>query len=190
MIPGNPENENYRRSTSPPGYDPSICDFSNGTHTPAQVAFIINGTNLADGCYGNCATFEAAYNYFADVDGRCFNPYDIDTDCNNPLYSSDGAFVAYLNDAAVQAAIHAPKGFQYMLCNTTLQQFLTRHDQRAVPPAYFIIPSLLAAGVKVNLWSGTLDYILNHIGTELAIQNMSWNGAQGFREQPQRRWFD
>jgi carboxypeptidase D len=191
LIPGNPENENYkRRQTPPPGYDPSICDFTNGTQTPAEVAFIINGTSLVDGCYGNCATFEAAYNYFADFNGRCFNPYNIDTDCSNPLYTSDDAFTAYLNLPAVQAAIHAPGNFNYTQCNSTLLFALTTHDQRSVPPAYSIIPSLLASGVKVNLWSGTLDYILNPIGTELSIQNMTWNGAQGLYQRPDRKWFD
>jgi carboxypeptidase C (cathepsin A) len=42
----------------------------------------------------------------------------------------------------------------------------------------------------VNLWSGTLDYLLNPIGTELSIQNMTWNGAQGFYEKPTKKWFD
>jgi carboxypeptidase D len=190
VIPGDPENDNYKRQALPPGYNSSICDFNNGTTTPAEVAFIINSTSLADGCYGNCATFEAAYTYFADFPGRCFNPYNIDTDCTNPLYASDEAFTAYLNDPAVQAAIHAPANFNYVQCNDTLQFELTAHDQRSVPPAYFIIPSLLASDVKVNLWSGTLDYILNPIGTELSIQNMTWNGAQGFCDKPDRKWFD
>jgi carboxypeptidase D len=143
------------------------------------VAFIIHGTSLADDCYGNCATFEAAYTYFADFPGRCFNPCNIDTDCNNPLYTSDGAFTAYLNDPAVQAAIHAPSSFNYTQCNATLQFELTTHDQRSVPPSYSIIPSLLASGVKVNLWSGALDYILDPIGTELSIQNMTWGTDRG-----------
>jgi carboxypeptidase C (cathepsin A) len=115
------------------------------------VAFIINGTLLADGCYGNYASFEAAYTYFADFPGRCFNPYSIGTDCTNPLYISDGAFTAYLNLPAVQAAIHAPSNFNYAQCNDTLQFALTTRDQRSMAPAYFVIPSLLASGVKVNL---------------------------------------
>jgi hypothetical protein len=152
LIPGNPENENYKRhQTPPPGYDPSICDFTNGTQTLAEVAFIINGTSPVDGCCGNCATLEAAYNYFADFNGRCFNPYNIDTDCSNPLYTSDDAFTTYLNLPAVQAAIHAPGNFNYTQCNLTLLFALTTHDQRSVPLAYSIIPSLLASSVKVNL---------------------------------------
>lgn len=191
VIPGDPEDQNYRRRQAPPpGYDSSICDFTNGTHTPAEVAFIINDTSLADGCYGNCATFEAAYNYFAGFNGRCFNAYNIDTDCNDPLYTSDSAFAAYLNLPAVQAAIHAPKARTYTQCNGTLQLALTTHDQRSVPPAYVIIPSLLASDVRVNLWSGSLDYVLNPIGTQLSIQNMTWNGLQGFHDKPDREWFD
>lgn len=189
VIPGNPENNNYRRSTTPTGYDPTVCDFTNGTHTPDQVAFLINGTDEAT-CYGSCATFDTAFTYYSDFPGRCFNPYNVDTDCNNPLYRSDVAFMAYLNDPTVQAAIHVPSNFAYTQCNATIELDLSSHDQRAVPPAYFIIPSLLASGVRVNLWSGTLDFILNPIGTELSIQNMTWNGAQGFKQKPARKWFD
>lgn len=188
VIPGKAENDNYRRETAPPGYDPSICDFSNGTQTPAQVAFITYGTSQ-DKCFGNCATFESAFNYFLDAPGRCFNAYSINVDCSNPLYSDD-AFTAHLNMPAVKAAIHAPAELSYMQCNSTLQAELTAHTQRSVPPAYFILPSLLAGGIKVHLWSGTADYILNHIGTELAIQNMTWNGAQGFQDRPRRLWYD
>jgi carboxypeptidase D len=148
-IPGNPENDNYRRETAPPGYDPSICNFSNGTQTPAQVAFIINGTSQGS-CFGNCATFESAYNYFLDAPCRCFNAYNIDVDRNNPFYSDD-AFTAYLNIPAVKAAIHALTELPYMQCNSTLQAELTTHAQRSVPPAYFILPSLQAGGIKVHL---------------------------------------
>lgn len=31
---------------------------------------------------------------------------------------------------------------------------------------------------------GDLDFLLMHQGTELAIQNMTWAGAQGFQEPP------
>jgi carboxypeptidase D len=188
-IPGNPEDDNYKRDVAPPGYDAIKCDFTNGTQTPAQVAYIIDGTSLSDGCYGNCASFEAAYNYFADAPGRCFNAYNIDVDCNSALYSDD-AFVAYLNLAAVKATIHVPADFTYMQCSTAIFAALSTHAQRSVPPAYFIIPALLAAGIRVNIWSGSVDYLLNPLGTELAIQNMTWNGAQGFHKRPRRKFYD
>lgn len=31
--------------------------------------------------------------------------------------------------------------------------------------------------------------LLNHIGTELSIQNMTWRGGQGFTERPHRLFF-
>lgn len=188
IIPGNPENANYRRTTPPPGYDPNACDFANFTTTPAQVAFIVNGTS-PDTCYGNCATFEAAFNFFAGAADRCFKATNINVDCNNPLYS-DTAFTAYLNIPAVKAAIHAPAGITYTQCNNQLQQDLTTFAQRSVPPAYFVIPALIAAGIKVQIWSGTLDYLLPPLGSELVIQNMTWGGAQGFQHRPTLKFFD
>lgn len=31
--------------------------------------------------------------------------------------------------------------------------------------------------------------LINHIGTELAIQNMTWHGAQGFSQKPSRPFY-
>lgn len=36
------------------------------------------------------------------------------------------------------------------------------------------------------MYSGDLDFLLNHWGTEVAIQNMSWCGGQGFTHKPDK----
>ncbi|KAL4873188.1 hypothetical protein BDV12DRAFT_160548 [Aspergillus spectabilis] len=34
--------------------------------------------------------------------------------------------------------------------------------------------------ISLHIYSGKYDIPLNHHGTELVLQNMTWNGAQGF----------
>lgn len=36
------------------------------------------------------------------------------------------------------------------------------------------MPAILENGIPIHLYSGGYDLLLNHIGTELAIQNMTW----------------
>ena len=36
----------------------------------------------------------------------------------------------------------------------------------------------------MHLYSGDYDFLLNHLGSELTIQNMTWFGAQGFQQKP------
>ena len=43
-----------------------------------------------------------------------------------------------------------------------------------MPPAYSIIPGLIEQNVGVHIYSGDQDMIVDHIGTELVIQNMTW----------------
>lgn len=59
LVPGNPSNENYRRSATPPGYNSTLCDFIDGTNTVEELEFLINGT----ACYGQCAVGIHIYIY-------------------------------------------------------------------------------------------------------------------------------
>lgn len=96
--------------------------------------------------------------------------YDINYRCDSAL--SLDSFVNYFNKPSVQAAIHAPaKPFQ--ACNDTLLRFLT--EEFVQPPADFILPAILERGISIHIYSGDHDFLLNHIGTELVIQNMTWS---------------
>lgn len=41
----------------------------------------------------------------------------------------------------------------------------------------------------MHVYSGENDFLLNHFGTELVLQNMTWNGAQGLAEKPSRVFY-
>ncbi|KFZ07166.1 hypothetical protein V501_06711 [Pseudogymnoascus sp. VKM F-4519 (FW-2642)] len=184
-IPGNPSGANFKRDIPvPPGYIPDNCDFDGGgTDTPERLAYIINHTG--DDCYGVCDPYDAAYNYYASPSlNRDFVAYNINEQSYAGLYY-DSSYIAYLNRADIQAAIHAPR-LDYSYCNGVLSRALTTNDRAThpQPPAYNIVPNLISQGVKVHIFNGILDYVIPHIGQELVLQNTTWGGSQGFSRPP------
>lgn len=104
------------------------------------------------------------------LNGCCsFSIYNINYTCSTT--PPQDKVVAYFNQPSVQKAIHAPrKTFQF--CNGSLVAYL--EQELVIPPAYSIMPAILESGIPIHLYSGGYDLLLNHIGTELVIQNMTW----------------
>lgn len=95
--------------------------------------------------------------------------YNIDYDCGNT--PSTAEFEAYFNQPSVQEVIHvSPQNF--VACNDSIMASLSQ--EFVTPPAYSIMPAILDAGVSIHIYSGDRDFLFNHIGTELTIQNMTW----------------
>ncbi|OAF59810.1 hypothetical protein VC83_03810 [Pseudogymnoascus destructans] len=184
-IPGNPSGGNFKRDFPvPPGYIPDNCDFGGGgTDTPERLAYIMDHTG--NDCYGVCDPSDAAYNYYSSPTlNRDFLAYNINEHGYAGLYC-DGSYIAYLNRADVQAAIHAPR-IDFSACNGVLSRTLTTNDRKyhPQPAAYTIVPNLISQGVKVHIFNGVLDYVIPHIGQELVLQNTTWAGSQGFSRPP------
>lgn len=98
-----------------------------------------------------------------------FNYYNINYDCEST--PSDTEYEAYFNQRSVQDAIHvSPKKF--LACNDTITDLLM--GESVPPPAYSILPAILEAGIFVHIYYGDRDFVFNHIGAELIIQNMTW----------------
>ncbi|KFY34074.1 hypothetical protein V494_07080 [Pseudogymnoascus sp. VKM F-4513 (FW-928)] len=186
MIPGNPSGVNFRRDPPlPPYYNPVNCGFDDGgANTPERLAYLINHTG--DTCFGVCDPYDAIYMYFlAPSLGRDFQAYNVNEHGNTGLYYDD-AYIAYLNRADVQAAIHAPR-LAFSACNYGLTSTLVGADRfinHPQPPAYTIIPTIISQGIKVHIFSGLLDFVIPHTGQDLVLQNMTWGGSQGFSRPP------
>jgi carboxypeptidase D len=133
-------------------------------------------------CYPQCAIFSTALDYLQGWK-HCFSMYNIQYNCTteDPLPWIE----AYFNQADVRAGLYISKSEPpYQACNRDILNKLTEEDVE--PPAYRILPSLLSQGIKVHIYEGAYDMLVNHKGTELVIQNMTWNGAQGFQKRPDR----
>ncbi|PKY02180.1 putative serine carboxypeptidase [Aspergillus campestris IBT 28561] len=198
-VPGNPENLNFRRDGLQQHQEGAnyrrglgtlyneTCDIY-PTSKETVLASILNST-----CNGPCATFATAINYLNTAaeasanetdppdteNATCFDIYDINNDCNTidplPLQAT------YFSRPDVQKALNLPAAptREYSPCNKTILDTLLA--EQPTPPAYSLLPRIATKhNLPVHVYSGEYDMLINHIGTELALQNMTWKGAQGF----------
>jgi carboxypeptidase D len=124
----------------------------------------------------------------ASKTNACFNQYQITTTC--PLlwdvlgfpgsfeYLPEGARI-YFDREDVKKAINAPAQ-TWAECSDIPLQF----SDKSEPSSYSVLPRVIEKSKRTIISHGTLDFILLGNGTLLSIQNMTWNGAQGFQTQP------
>ncbi|KAI4120376.1 MAG: hypothetical protein LQ347_007106, partial [Umbilicaria vellea] len=141
-----------------------------------------------------CDLWDAIY-YAASEINPCFDIYQVATTC--PLlwdvlgfpgsfdYLPAGASV-YFNRSDVQKAINAPPT-NWMEC-TNVNVFVNGTDN-SPPSGLSVLPGVIEKTNKTIIAHGMLDYVLIMNGTLLMIQNMTWNGAQGFQSAPSDPFF-
>jgi carboxypeptidase D len=141
-----------------------------------------------DGSDDSCDAWDAVF-YAASYVNPCFDEYQVATTC--PLlwdvlgfpgsfdYLPDGAQV-YFNRTAVQKAINAPVG-EWMEC-TNVDVF--PNGDGSLPSALTVLPKVIERADRVVIGQGQLDMVVMTNGTLITIQNMTWNGAQGFSSPP------
>jgi carboxypeptidase D len=91
----------------------------------------------------------------------------------------------YFARSDVQAAIHAPN-ISWTEC-TNSAVFVNGIDQSS-PPMYSILPSVIEKSQRTIIVNGQHDFRIIAEGTRITIQNMTWQGKQGFQVQPQARF--
>ncbi|KAK0825997.1 hypothetical protein LTR54_015172 [Friedmanniomyces endolithicus] len=88
----------------------------------------------------------------------------------------------YFNRTDVQKAINAPPT-DYTICGDNSLGLLNPGDT-SVPSALGPLPYVIERTNNVLIGHGWLDYLLLANGTLATIQNMTWNGMQGFQQRP------
>lgn len=138
-----------------------------------------------------CDVWEAIYEATSLVN-PCFNIYHVTDTC--PLlydvlgypgsyeYTPTGATV-YFNRTDVQRAINAPRK-SWSEC-APHDVFVGGKDN-SPPSSFTVLPSVIekSPNGRTIIAHGDLDFILITNGTLLTIQNMTWNGDQGFSKPP------
>ncbi|KKK12055.1 putative serine carboxypeptidase (CpdS) [Aspergillus rambellii] len=137
-----------------------------------------------DPSQGDCAIWddivEAAYYV-----NPCFNFYHLIDFC--PYLWDEMGFPSlaggpsnYFNRSDVQRAIHVPST-NYAVCGET---DIFAHGDQSVPSALGPLPSVIERTNNTIIGHGWLDFLLFMNGSLVTIQNMTWNGAQGFQKPP------
>lgn len=115
-----------------------------------------------------------------------FDVYDA-TDATNPEPAMDGSI--FLNNAQTRAALHAPTSKDWTLNFPFVFGNLTA-DPSPEPMVFLteLATNSTSHGVGVVLFSGNDDTLIQHRGTEVAIQNTTFGGIQGFTVKPSTPW--
>lgn len=134
-----------------------------------------------------CDIFDDVFNAVSLIN-PCFDIYQIATTC--PLlwdvlgfpgsipYQPVGAPNVYFNRTAVQKVINAP----LEVWNECSDGVLT--TDTSPPSGLSVLPGVIEKNKRTVIGHGQLDMILIANGTLMMIQNMTWNGKQGFQTEP------
>ena len=114
----------------------------------------------------------------------CFNMYHLTDFC--PFLWDEMGFPSlaggpnnYFNQSAVQKALHVPPT-NYAVCGGNIFP----NGDGSTPSALGPLPSVIERTNNVLIGHGWYDYLLFMNGSLATIQNMTWNGAQGFEKPP------
>ncbi|KAJ5971244.1 Peptidase S10 serine carboxypeptidase [Penicillium vulpinum] len=119
----------------------------------------------------------------------CFNIYHLTDFC--PFLWDEMGFPSlaggpnnYFNQSAVQAALNLPPT-NYAICGGEI----FADGDGSVPSALGPLPGVIERTNNVLIGHGWYDFLLFANGTLATIQNMTWNGAQGFQRPPDEPLF-
>ncbi|KAI9568045.1 alpha beta-hydrolase [Boletus coccyginus] len=126
--------------------------------------------------------------------GGEFDYYNI-PDALSPEASIDAS--VFLNDARTRAAIHAPtsKVWEEVIPNAFAPTNSTTNifgDPSVEPMAFLtdLAKNLTAHDMSVIIYSGNDDSLVPHFGSQIAIQNTTFGGIQGFTRKPSTPWYN
>ncbi|KAH9917770.1 Alpha/Beta hydrolase protein [Fomitopsis serialis] len=84
----------------------------------------------------------------------------------------------YFDRADVKAAIHAPADVAWAECSDV---DVFPDGDNSLPPVFSVLPNVIEKSARAVVVHGLADFVLISEGTRIALQNMTWNGMQGFQ---------
>jgi len=121
-----------------------------------------------------------------DVDGHQANPYNrllpcLDGGlCYNMTLETD-----WLNLPAVQKALNVDGNVDWATCNYAVNADFTDWTVSYANGA----EAMLAAGKRVLIMAGKLDYICNYLGSQATALALNWSGKSSFNKAPMKDWY-
>lgn len=156
---------------------------------PGPFPSTLPGTDADGKTLGSCDVFDTIYNEVFYVN-PCWDIYQVATTCpmlwdvlgfpGSVTYQPEGASI-YFNRSDVQAAINAPL-IEWEECTST--DVFVNNTDNSPPSGVSVLPGVIERSKRTIIGHGALDMVLISNGTLLMIQNMTWNGAQGFTTKP------
>ncbi|TFY81745.1 hypothetical protein EWM64_g2266 [Hericium alpestre] len=154
------------------GYDELLAQV---TYPPKGEILLPNGNK--DQISQRCDIWDQFYKDAMDSN-ECYNVYRFTDQCPTP---SD-PLEPYFSRKDVQTALHVPNSGSFSECSNDAV-FVDDNDDS--PYSETLFPDLLSRLPRgLTLWHGLLDSLLLNVGDRTTIQNLTWNGAQGFSKPP------
>ncbi|OJT14353.1 Pheromone-processing carboxypeptidase kex1 [Trametes pubescens] len=148
------------------------------------------------GCFLLDELIDYAVNFTFPWSNGDFDVYDIpDATSPEPFLNAS----TFFNDNRTRAALHAPtskdwiRNFNYPFGSVHDRTKGNQYGDPSVEPIAFLselATNASAANVSIVFYSGNDDSLVQHHGTEVIIQNMTFGGVQGFTRPPATPWFD
>ncbi|EIW57736.1 alpha/beta-hydrolase [Trametes versicolor FP-101664 SS1] len=148
------------------------------------------------GCFLLDELIDYAVNFTFPWSNGDFDVYDIpDATSPEPFLNAS----TFFNDNRTRAALHAPtskdwiRNFNYPFGSVHDRTKGNQYGDPSVEPIAFLsdlAANASAANVSIVFYSGNDDSLVQHHGTEVIIQNMTFGGVQGFTRPPSTPWFD
>ncbi|KAI8617963.1 peptidase S10, serine carboxypeptidase [Chytriomyces sp. MP71] len=141
-----------------------------------------------------CDVFSLVNTYYNTThNGLCLDIYNIDftVPCLNSedeFYKEEDALTRYLNSPAVRAAIHVDPilsqnqpAFNWQVCSSIS---ITQNGDYDANTSVSLLANLIANGIKVVIFNGDRDLLVNYVSTEKVLSALSWQGSTGFQKGP------
>lgn len=144
---------------------------------------LINTTLIPDP--NLCAVYEAIVLGAVYVN-PCFNMYHVTDYC--PFVSNILGWPSqgwgpkdFFNRSDVQQALHITPYTDYAVCGNAA---LGLNAGDSPPSSFTALPNVIEKTNNVIVANGLLDFVILSNGTLATLNNMTWNGAQGFQSSP------
>ncbi|PPQ62877.1 hypothetical protein CVT24_006275 [Panaeolus cyanescens] len=127
--------------------------------------------------------YTAPWNTGSTVEPSASNVQD--TTKNRFLHNT----TVFINDPVTRSALHTALHYPFRWFSFS-ETFLPEADGAAINIFDDLAINMTAHDVKIVLFSGNKDMLIPHLGTEIAIQNTTFGGIQGFTRRPSTPWTD
>ena len=116
-----------------------------------------------------------------------FTMYNIHYYC--AYHPNTSSFPAWLNQPSVRHALYAPKK-THPPCKLHPPRRSSAKNP-SLPPAYSILPVILEAGLRVNIYAGDLDLLVIHLsmGAHHPEHGVVWQ-SKGFSDTRGKIWYE
>ncbi|KAG1800309.1 Alpha/Beta hydrolase protein [Suillus plorans] len=135
---------------------------------PGDSTYFAQGCDIWSDIYNNAQIINPSFNVY-----RIWDTYPTPWDVLGFL---DTQSPIYFNLTDVKEVIHAPVDTEWIEC--ALAHVFLKEDS-SLPSALTVLPNVIEKSQRTVIVHGLADFM--YIADGIAIQNMTWNGLQGFQ---------